>query len=154
MLVLLGLLLQGQAMAFGKTLYLFSEVEGIVLLDGQPVEGVEVERICHWKDELKTERMLTDALGRYHFPEITAKSLLWSLLPHEPVVFQLLRIHHQGKLHKGWDFTKHNYDSLGEVKNHRLKFVCDLNSEPAAHRETESFGSCILQDSELEGHTN
>ncbi|TBU75570.1 DUF6795 domain-containing protein [Phytopseudomonas daroniae] len=154
MLVLLGLLLQGQAMAFTQPLYLFSEVEGIVLLDGQPVEGAEVERICHWKDDLKTERTLTDASGRYHFPEITAKSLLWSLLPHEPVVFQTLRIHHQGKVHKGWVFTKHNYDNLGEVKDRRLKFSCDLNTEPIAHRETEIFGICILQGSGSEEHTD
>ncbi len=67
--------MSGHAMAFGK---IFSDVEGTVLLDGQPVSGAEVERICHWKDEEKLDRVLTDALGRYKFPEITTKSFLWS----------------------------------------------------------------------------
>lgn len=140
--------MSGHAMAFGKTLYLFSEVEGTVLLDGQPVSGAEVERICHWKSEEKVERVLTDSSGSYSFPEITAKSFIWSFLPHEPVVFQLLRIRYQGKMHKGWVFTKHNYDPLGEVKDRQLKFVCELNSEPTAHPETETFGICILQENE------
>ena len=43
-LLLIGLLTQGYAMAFSKTLYLFSEVEGTVLLDGKPVQGVEIEQ--------------------------------------------------------------------------------------------------------------
>lgn len=141
--------MSGHAIAFGKTLYLFSDVEGTVLLDGQPVSGAEVEQICHWKDEEKLDRVLTDHLGRYKFPEITTKSFLWSFLPHEPVVFQSLRINYQGKTHKGWVFTKHNYEILGEVKDRKLRFVCELNSEPTAHPETETFGICILQGQAL-----
>lgn len=132
-------------MAFSKTLYLFSEVEGIVVLDGHPVKGAEVERQYTWKDDLNAEHVLTDAQGRYRFSEVTATSLLWSLLPHEPVIFQKLSIRYQGKEHKGWVLTKHNYDHLGEVGNRPLNLICDLNDEPAAHRETETFGICRLQ---------
>ena len=46
-LLLIGLLTQGYAMAFSKTLYLFSEVEGTVLLDGKPVQGVETVSYTH-----------------------------------------------------------------------------------------------------------
>lgn len=83
MLVLLGLLLQGQAMAFTQPLYLFSEVEGTVLLDGQPVEGVEVEQEYHWhwKNEHRKNSVKTGANGRFHVPAVTGKSLTAGLIP-------------------------------------------------------------------------
>ncbi len=144
-LIALGIFWQGQAMAFLKPFYLFSAIDGIVVLDGHPVKGAEVERQYTWKDDLNVEHVLTDAQGRYRFSEVTASSLLWSLLPHEPVIFQKLSIRYQGKEHKGWVLTKHNYDHLGEVRNRPLNLICDLNDEPAAHRETETFGICRLQ---------
>ncbi|TBV03260.1 DUF6795 domain-containing protein [Phytopseudomonas dryadis] len=147
MLVLLGLLLQGQAMAFTQTLYLFSEVEGTVLLDGQPVEGVEVgqEYHWHWKNEHRKSSTKTGANGRFHFPAVTGKSLTAGLIPHEPAIGQRITLRYQGKEHKGWVFSKHNYDNLGEVKGRALTFNCELNAEPVAQAETETFGICLLQ---------
>ncbi|XXF08715.1 hypothetical protein J3Q00_22500 [Pseudomonas sp. D2-3] len=146
-LLLIGLLTQGYAMAFSKTLYLFSEVEGTVLLDGKPAQGVEIEQEYHWhwKNEHRKNSVKSDAQGRFHFPAVTAKSLTAGFMPHEPVIGQRLTLRYQGKDHKGWVFTKHNYDNLGEVKNRPLKFICELNSEPVAYPETETFGICVIQ---------
>ncbi|SDH22366.1 hypothetical protein SAMN05216588_103239 [Pseudomonas flavescens] len=146
-LLLIGLLTQGYAMAFSKTLYLFSEIEGTVLLGGQPVEGVEVEQEYHWhwKNEHRKNSVKSDANGRFHFPAVTGKSLTAGLMPHEPVIGQRITLRYQGKEHKGWVFTKHNYDDQGEVKGRPLTFTCELNSEPVAHPETETFGICVLR---------
>ncbi|MGY4533728.1 hypothetical protein ACVW0Y_002861 [Pseudomonas sp. TE3786] len=145
-LLLLGLLVQGHAMAFSKTLYLFSEVNGIVLLDGKPVQGVEVDQEYHWhwKDEKARRVTTTDAQGRFHFPLITGKSLT-AALPHEPVVEQRMRLYYQGKEYQGWYQSKHNYDDLGELNGRPLNLVCDLNDEPAPHPEIGSSGICVLQ---------
>lgn len=147
-LLVLGLVLQGQAMAVSKTLYLFSEVEGVVMLDGQPVEGAEVEQNYHWhwKNEHRTKSVKSNSQGQFRFPAVTAKSLTAAVIPHEPVIGQRITLRYQGKVHKGWVFTRHNYDSLGEVQNRRLQLVCDLNAEPTTHSETQTFGICMLRD--------
>lgn len=146
-MLLLGLLVQGHAMAFSKTLYLFSEVNGIVLLDGKPVQGVEVDQeySWHWGDKKDRKVTTTDAQGRFHFPLITGKSFTAGLLPHEPVIDQRMRLYYQGKEYQGWFHSKHNYDDLGELNGRPLNLVCDLNDEPAPHPEIGSSGICVLQ---------
>ncbi|WP_313345389.1 DUF6795 domain-containing protein [Stenotrophomonas sp.] len=133
-------------MAFSKTLYLFSEVQGTVLLNGQPVQGVEVEQDYHWRwgDLKRTHTVTTDAQGRFHFPEATGRSWTAGLIPHEPVIVQRITLRYQGKEHKGWFLAKHNYDRLGEVEGRPLRFVCHLEREAGPHPETETFGSCEL----------
>ena len=102
-LLLIGLLTQGYAMAFSKTLYLFSEVEGTVLLDGKPVQGVEIEQEYHWhwKNEHRTNTTQSDAQGRFKLPAVTAKSMTAGFMPHEPVTGQRITLRYQGKEHKG-----------------------------------------------------
>lgn len=87
----------------------------------------------------------SDAQGRFHLPAVTANSLTAGFMPHKPVIGQRLTLRYQVKDHKGWVFTKHDYDNLGEVKNRPLTFNCELNREPVAHPETETFGICVLQ---------
>ena len=72
----IGLFTQGHAMAFSKTIHLFSAVDGIVLMGGKPVEGVEVlqDYAWHWTDEKARNVTRTDAKGRYQFPAITGRS--------------------------------------------------------------------------------
>lgn len=132
-------------MAFSKTYYLFSEVNGTVFLNGKPLPGAEVEQEYQWKDTIKNTRVTTDANGRYRFPAVTEKSFLWSVLPHEPVVFQNLRIHYQGKVYKGWAQTKHNYDNNGELNGRPFQLRCELTDEPGPHPEIGSFGICTQE---------
>jgi hypothetical protein len=146
-LLLAGLLTPGWAMAFSKTLYLFSEVHGTVLLNGQPAQGVEVEQDYHWHwgEQKRTTTVTTDAQGRFHFAEVTGTSWTARLLPHEPVIVQRITLRYQGKDHKGWFMAKHNYDRLGEVPGRPLTLVCDLADEAVAHPDTETFGICVLR---------
>lgn len=132
---------------FSKTLYLFSEVHGTVLLNGQPVQGVEVEQDYHWHwgKQKRTTTVTTDAQGRFHFAEVTGTSWTAGLLPHEPVIVQRLTLRYQGKEHTGWFMAKHNYDRRGEVKGRPLALVCDLAHEAVAHPDTETFGICVLK---------
>lgn len=145
--LLLGLLAHGQpAMAFSNTLHLFSAVEGTVYLNGQPVSGVEVQQAYHWhwKNEQRTVSTRTDANGTFSLPAITGQSFTSRFLPHEPVIGQRITLRYQGREHKAWVFTRHNYDALGEVAGRELVFSCELSDEPVAHPETETFGICRL----------
>ncbi len=121
-------------MAFARTFTLFSEVSGVVLRDGQPVAGAEVERgyIWHWKDKVGKERVTTDASGAFRFGSVTESSFLGSLIPHEPVVQQTLTIRVDGQDYQAWKYTKHNYDPDGEL-GRPLRLRCELTQAPAYH---------------------
>ncbi|RZI58286.1 MAG: hypothetical protein EOP37_16505 [Rubrivivax sp.] len=140
----LGLFSLGTAMAFFKPFTLFSATEGVVLLEGRPVEGVEVQQyyFWHWGDKEATAVTHTDANGRYQFPAITGRSITANLLPHEPVIQQNIRFVHQGKTFKGWGHSKHNYEDLGELGDRPIRLVCDLKDEPGPHPEINSYGIC------------
>lgn len=132
-------------MALSKELYLFSKTEGVVLQHNQPVAGAEVERIYnwHWKDKVRSEITRTDDRGRFRFAAATGTSWLGSLLPHEPVVVQMIYIHHQGKKYEAWLFTKHDYEPNSELDGRPLRLVCRLDSPPE-HRD-RVYGICTLE---------
>lgn len=143
----LGLFTHGHAMAFFKPFTLFSDMEGIILLDGQPVEGVEVRQnyFWHWGDKKGTNLTTTDAKGRYHFPAITGRSITANLLPHEPVIDQDVTFVYKGKTFRGWFHSKHNYEDMGELGGKPLRLVCDLKDEPVGRPEIGSYGICTVQ---------
>lgn len=125
----------GSPMAFARTLTLFSEVSGVVVRDGQPVPGAEVERryIWHWKDQTGSDKAVTDANGQFRFPAVTGSSFFGALIPHEPVVQQTIVIRSGGSEFQAWKYTKHNYDADGEFPGHRLRLRCDLAHESSYH---------------------
>ena len=127
-------------------LYLFSEVNGVVLLDGKPVQGVEVVQtyFWHWGDKKGKTVAQSDALGRFHFPLITDTSLTAVLLPHEPVIEQTINLYYQGREIRGWFHANHNYEPLAETGT-PLDLVCELNNAPAAHPDIRSYGMCTLK---------
>ncbi|MCS4236228.1 DUF4198 domain-containing protein [Stenotrophomonas sp. BIGb0135] len=132
---------------FSKTLYLFSEVHGTVLLNGQPVPGVEVAQDYHWHwgEQKRTTTVTTDAQGRFHFAEVTGTSWTANLLPHQPVIMQTITLRYLGKEYSGWSHGKDNYDRLGEVAGRPLQLVCDLADDAVARPELRTFGICTLR---------
>lgn len=152
-------------MALFDTFYLFSEVNGLVLHNGQPVVGAEIEQTCHWTFEKKdfAYRTKTDATGRFYLPAITAKQTLLSFFPHEPVIKQKILIHHQGQRYLAWNNAKRNYDNNGEINEftgnnseplkHAPNIMCDLsNSEELLETRigkdilNSPFGICTLTE--------
>jgi hypothetical protein len=145
--LVIGLFSLAQAMAFFKRFTLFSDLEGIVLLEGRSVEGVEVQQhyFWHWGDKKGTHVNRTDANGRYHFPVITGRSITANLLSHEPVIEQEVSFVYQSKAFHGWFHSKHNYEDLGELDGQPLRLVCDLKDEPVGRPEIRSHGICTVQ---------
>lgn len=146
-LSLMVLVLVGEeSMAFGKV-SLFSEVEGVVLHNGQPVTGASVERSYrwHWGDKQGTDNTTSDSDGTFKFPEITERSFTASIVPHEPVIEQKIMITVDGNSFKGWVYAKHNYDAQGELGGKPMRLVCEISLEPE-YRETygahSAFGIC------------
>ena len=130
---------------------LFSEVRGVVTRGGAPVSGAIVEREYRWSWNKSTgsDRATTGADGTFTLPPMTKTSLIGSLLPHEAVIYQTIRISVNGKSHDAWYLIKRNYETNGELSGRPIRLKCDLGAEP--HRTdvdaegTGFFGVCDLQ---------
>ncbi len=82
---------------------LCSEVTGVITKDGQPVVGAEiVRRLVMFlpTDEVRVDRTLTDAQGRYAFKPAYSKHRKLTLS--EVRTHQTLLVIHEGKAYVGW----------------------------------------------------
>lgn len=126
-------------------MYLFSEVDGLVVKGGVPVTGAAVEQEYRWawKDEVGTKQVKTDAEGKFRFPAVVKSSFFGSFLPHEPMVRQTILIKHDGNVYKAWMFDKGNYQNNGELKGKPISLYCDLDDD-LSHKG-EAYGICQLR---------
>lgn len=138
------LIVAGDAYSMGK-MFLFSEINGVVVRQGTPVTGATVEQEYRWawKEESGTAITKTNAQGLFSFPAIVKNSFFGSLLPHEPMVRQTILIHYEGQTYKAWLFDKGNYDNNGELKGKPISLFCDLEA-PLSHKG-EVYGICQLR---------
>ncbi|MGH7470489.1 MAG: DUF6795 domain-containing protein [Longimicrobiales bacterium] len=138
-----GLLAAGKAMSMGKKC-LFSEVQGVVLSNNQPVAGAVVEREFRWtwKGEVGKDQTTTGPKGEFKLPAIY-RSSIGSFLPHEPMVRQTILIRHGGQTYKAWMLDKSNYDENGELQGKPIMISCRLETEPK--HTGEVYGICDLQ---------
>lgn len=110
---------------------MFSKVQGVVLKNGKPIAGAKVTRYYKWgaTDDEKTEETSTDKNGNFSFPSTSKFSILRSMLPHEPVIFQEIIIHHEGEKYTAWRFTKHDYGENDELDGTPINLKCELTQE-------------------------
>ena len=95
-------------------IYLFSEVNGVVLLNGKPVQGAELIRTAAPGSKSYTDKAMTDAEGRFHFDAMVVHTLR-TLIPGEAVIRQTISIRFQGKDYLGWKSTKRDIANHGEL---------------------------------------
>ncbi|HBO2935110.1 TPA: hypothetical protein L4R50_000104 [Pseudomonas aeruginosa] len=138
----------GGAMAFGFKYDLVSDINLTLLLDGEPLQGVEVTRKYHWTwgEYSRTRTQSTDSDGKVFFSKESGRAMM-AWLPHEPVIPQTLTAAVHGKIYELWYTSKHNYDDLGEVPGRKLNLRCELRDVPRAHPETQTYGICIVEES-------
>jgi hypothetical protein len=118
---------------------IFSELRGVVLVQGRPVAGAQVVRSWHW--DLTSERgadaAVTDAEGRFHLPAVLRRGWLRRWLPHEPFVEQTIDVTHAGGTVTVWMLDRRNYRPGGELGPERsapaLAVTIELDA-PLAHR--------------------
>ena len=128
----------------------FTDVDGVVMLEGKPVSGTKLVRtakVVFNNDEFKDEA-ITDSEGRFHFDAIYSRSMN-AFLPSEKLVSQQITIHHNNKLFDAWRSVKHNYNYNGE-----LNVFKDISGALDKNLKTDSNGlpvvpfflSCELTD--------
>ncbi len=116
----------------------FSEIEGLVTWDGRPVAGATVTRTAKVPEFDKNfkEKTETGSDGRFHFDRLEDKQFHFNplslLFPAEPLVFQTILIHYQGKDYLAWKFTRHSYNEESEFgcANPRITIHCELKNAP------------------------
>lgn len=125
---------------------LFSAVNGIVLLDGKPVSGAEVEHFYHWDGPDKSNRITvkTDAEGWFSVDAIYDDAAMTYFLPTSPSIQQELTIRHEGREYEAYLVFKENYDENGELGGKPLSLVCDLDDEPG--NDGGFYGICRLAE--------
>lgn len=110
---------------------LFSPVKGQLLAGGKPVAKREVVQRWQWLgvDEGET-RVVTDADGRFSFPEVSVRKLR---APKDVLLVQDLEVLHQGQKVSLWNLTR---QSLGESGAHAelggtpIELLADLDQQP------------------------
>ena len=122
---------------------LFSEVNGVVTLNGKPVVGAEVIRTAELNDKAYSDTTTTDGQGRYHFDARFTKSVN-SILPVEPFIPQTLVIRANKQEFPGWKMNKRNYSVNGEI-DQPLNLTCELSDQPELKEQRigpNVFGLC------------
>lgn len=129
-------------MALGKTVVLFSEVEGrLVDAAGTPQPGIRIERIWKWKGKERRDDTNTGADGIFRFPEITDSSILDGILPHQPVITQDMVAHGPAGRVILWQAGKMSYERNSELQGRPTRLVCRIDAEP--NSDGPYWGTCV-----------
>jgi hypothetical protein len=143
------LLFHGEVQAMFE-MYLFSEVKGALKDGDKPIANAVVKRSYQRSGSEKvTEEQITDANGRFSFPNAYTQSL-WYFVPHEPVITQFIKVTVDNAEYQLLGYEKHNYEDNGELDGKSLNLMCDINNPEEAKEATSwrSFvGICNLVDS-------
>lgn len=82
---------------------LFSEMKGVMLFEGKPVEGAKITRTAVANNDKKhTDSTSSDSNGRFHFDQMYTHLFL-KLLPTGIVVYQKVIIEYDGQKYLAWD---------------------------------------------------
>jgi len=105
---------------------LFSEISGVITLEGKPVANARLVRIGD-RDGAKSDEATTDANGNFRFPAMFERTAA-KYLPQEFVVQQQIQAHFQGKEYAMWAGVKRTPEENTESRGKPLVVKCELNS--------------------------
>ncbi len=131
LLLLLMLTMSGcSIISFNK---LTTDVTGVVLLNGQPVDGavIQFHADSGWYGKWKARAVATDDHGRFTVPQWRNTRVL--VLVHQPVIHQQLIIEHAGQEYDGWRYTRMTYTDRSDRPT-GIFLTCELTSEVSTHR--------------------
>ena len=129
-------------MGMFSELVLFSDVEGVVLNGGVPVEGVEIVQEITYQEpgKIPPRTVTTGARGHFALTRVNTGSGLSRILPGQPSILQRLVIRHNGVEYEGWRHNKNSYEINSELGGRPLRLVCELANAPDF--EGKHYGIC------------
>ena len=138
--------------------HLFSEMKGVVTLEGKPVKGAVITRTAISNDDKEhTDSTITDSAGRFHFGRMETHLFL-KLLPTSIGTYQKVIIDYDGKQYRAWKigdaYDRNNgelndRDVIGTDKEIDIDLKCELTAEDTskkggAHTKVV-FGICTWE---------
>ena len=99
---------------FGR-MVLFSAVAGQIVRNGQPVAGATVTRHANFHGEEHTDSTVTDANGNFRFGTMKTFTLLFQVLPSEPIMRQRMNVVVDGATYELWRHLKWGYEDNSEL---------------------------------------
>lgn len=118
---------------------LFSAISGTVTLHGKPLPHVTITRSAnYWNKDEHTDSTMTDVNGQFHFADMNVNSRHISRSMN-PIIFEKLIIHYDGKEYVGWDTTRYDIQPNIELGDNKPipKLGCELTSK-ATIKDNES----------------
>ena len=111
---------------------LFSQVNGLVTLNGKAVSGAEVVRTAEFRNKRYVDNAVTDNEGRYRFPESSGHSFS-KIMYLEPRISQSILIRYKGTEYVAWESVKGNSAADGEISE-PLSLACELTTKSTIKR--------------------
>lgn len=132
------------------TIYVFSDLQGIVTMKGEPVVGAQVTRVAnHEEDKVYTDSTTTDAQANFSFDAMSTFSL-------RPIMLGTI-IQQYGQDYVAWKAIKkynHRYGELYDdevVKPKKPNLMCELTDHEddrkiikMTYRQVSVYGLCKL----------
>ena len=125
---------------------LFSEMKGVVTLNGNPVAGAKIIRTAVSDSEKEyIDNTTTGLNGSFHFERMKISSI-FNLLPGQSRVFQKVIIEYEGKEYLAWDAITgisnkgelNEADVIGTDKEIDINMKCELTD-----KEKKKYGAYI-----------
>ena len=110
-------------------------MKGRVVLNDQPAAGAVLTRKYHWHwgDKKSSDQATANAAGEFTFAAIEGQSMLASIVPHQPVIEQVMKIVYQGKTYDAWASFKYSYKDDAENNGQPINVTCRLEAQLSAH---------------------
>ena len=109
-------------------LVLCSPVHGRLLVAGKPISKIKVVQRWQWLGEDDgTAETITDAKGRFQFPQVSRRS---SRAPKDVLLIQDLEATYRGKTVSLWNLTRQDLEANGELGGAPIELTADLDDAP------------------------
>ena len=121
-------LIQKYAMFDSLKIQVYPEVNGVVTMNGEPVEGALVKLVYNYNDKENTIETTSDKNGRFHFTEINIHTLRL-LLPLETSIDQKITINYNHATYLAWQTTKYALKDDPAISKKLSSLNCELTNE-------------------------
>ncbi|MGD8176853.1 DUF6795 domain-containing protein [Marinimicrobium sp. ARAG 43.8] len=114
---------------------LFSEISGVITLNGEPAAGAELTRTANLNKD-KVDYTTTDDSGHFKMPAVFQRTVT-QFLPQEFVAKQEIYVSYQGTQYRMWSGVKRKPEENVESRGEPLVVHCELRLEEENYKRID-----------------
>ena len=119
---------QKHAMFDSLKIQVYPEVNGVVTMNGEPVEGALVKFVYNYNDKDKVIETTTDKSGKFHFSEKYERTLRM-VFGLETAIHQNITIIYNYATYVAWRTIKYAHGEDTALSNKLTSLNCELTNE-------------------------